>query len=129
MTTDIHSPHSSSFTPDRVYIATVLFASIIFLANIIIVFVVPRFAEMFARFGADLPFLTQMTMKFYGFVAVFALLGIVPMIKLFMNHCKEYEKNKKLFKLVVICFVVSLLEVLLIAFSLYLPIFRLGNVV
>jgi type II secretory pathway component PulF len=65
--------------------------------TILIMLVVPKFKEMFEKFGADLPMATQLllfleeVLNNYG---IFVLLGLAAIVFLFMSQYKSNEKFK-----------------------------------
>lgn len=63
--------------------------------TILIMLVVPKFKEMFEKFGADLPMATQLLLfleEILNNYGIFVLLGLAAIIFLFMN---QYKSNKK----------------------------------
>lgn len=65
--------------------------------TILIMMVVPKFKEMFEKFGADLPMATQLLLfleEILNNYGLFVLLGIGLLVFLFMNQYKNNEKFK-----------------------------------
>lgn len=95
----------------------------------LIYLMIPQFKEIFAGFGAELPAQTAFvvsTYKYYGFLTLF---GLVPCVQLYMNRKVFNGNEKRLFAVIVISFVLSVLVFTFAVYSMYLPIFTMGDAI
>ena len=90
---------------------------------------VPQFVEIFEGFGAELPWFTQFILDNYYYFGLPYLLGLIPCMILVKNRASVIPSEKHLFMLIVINFVLSFFVIGITVIAMYLPIFKMGNVV
>jgi len=89
----------------------------------------PSFKELFSGFGADLPSLTAIFLKYAWLSTFLALASLIPLIALWRNRALTNVGKGRDFGRVVIAFLVSILFGSIGVYAFYLPIFKLGAVV
>lgn len=94
----------------------------------IIYWAVPQFKELFYEFGSELPFITFFVLNTYIFYGLFFLFGLIPCIKLFQSRNITTGKEIKLSMFVVFNFILAILIQGLVIFSMYMPIFKMEEV-
>lgn len=90
-------------------------------------FQAPRFVELFAGFGADLPMLTGIVLTTSPYFGVLILIGLVPCIKLF--NTSDGARASKSLMWIAAGFGASLILLGIWVTAMYLPIFQMGSVV
>ena len=114
-------------TPGRVvsYINIVLFPLYWIAAQ----FILPEFAQFFARFDEELPWLTQVVMESAGYWWV---LIFVPLLERFLSGWGRQVPRLVRGVVTAINYLLGLLAIIfvpLVILALYLPIFEMGRVV
>ena len=88
--------------------------------------IVPQFEEMFRDFGVALPLLTRCVLSYHQYFFLLAFLGVIPTAILIFKRSMQPKARKIHFGLVIISFGISLLMLVGVVVSMYLPIFTLG---
>ena len=91
--------------------------------------VVPRFGELYAGFGAELPRLTAAVIDYARYTVPLVLIGIVPLVLMWRNRTAGSRTQRRNFMWVIASFGVSTTIAGIAMTGLYLPIFEMGAVV
>ena len=91
--------------------------------------VVPQFKEMFIAFGADLPTLTQLYIYGYPYSGVIFVTALIICLIHVLNKSLNEKKLKLAFRLIVTHCIFSFVLFVASGIAMYLPIFKLGEVV
>jgi len=96
-----------------------------------LIFVIPVFAEMFADFGAELPYPTQVLIDSSEFMKSYMILGAPVIGGLGFAAVKLFEYlDKKDMKVVLVLFSMSPFPLICLGvMAMFLPIFQLSSVV
>ena len=85
------------------------------------------FSDTFNSFGADLPLLTRLIIKISGVFPYFSMLCFAPML-IWLGFLWGKKFERIIYKVGGRNFQISLVVFIISMFSLYLPIFQLGEV-
>ena len=87
----------------------------------------PRFRDLFAGFGADLPAFTRIVLATSSYFVVLVFIGLVPCIQLFRTS--DGARASKYMMWIVAGFGASLTLLGIWVAAMYLPIFEMGSAV
>ncbi|WP_444892155.1 hypothetical protein ACJJIE_14520 [Microbulbifer sp. TRSA001] len=86
----------------------------------------PYFAEMYANFGVELPFQTIFLIELHPYLLLLSIMSFLPMV---VWHQSELLIKVKygMFRISFIHFIISIVEIAFLLWSLYAPIYALGQ--
>ena len=91
--------------------------------------VVPQFKEMFVMFGSDLPQLTQLYIFGYPYFGIIFVLALIICLIHVLNPSLSDNMQKQTFRLIAAHCIFSFSLFITSGVAMYLPIFKLGQVV
>ena len=99
------------------------------LLTCIIIVTIRRFADLFAGFGAELPWITAFFVKADVWLLLLPLAGLIPTVLLFNKDERPIGEIDRMFVAVVVAEASTVLLLFLAVWAMYAPIFKLGAVV
>ena len=93
-----------------------------------ILVVVPRFADLFAGFGGELPMLTDLVLDYSKYTIVFVFVGAVPLGAMWRYRLSGSPNAGRDFRRVVTSFGISMLVLGVTVTGMYLPVLMMGAV-
>jgi type II secretory pathway component PulF len=95
----------------------------------IILVAVPSFGELFAGFGSSLPILTALVIGYSKFTVVLALIGVLPLISMWRVRSSGSRDTARDFRRIIAGFGIALFVFSITVTAMYLPVFKMGEVV
>lgn len=90
--------------------------------------ITPQFIQLFAGFGAELPWLTRMTLSYSRYLGLLPIISGILAIYVWLHSVRSRESERALTMLLIGFAVVAVVIITMAVAGFYLPIFKLGKV-